>query len=114
LYPSKPPRRQLPPQDTASRFIQEFEELYGHRHINFEKCGYSEVTRRVTESDKYLLVILLSDVHDDTTGFCKEVCCDEGFQEWIHANDCLVWGGNIADSEAHTGTLSPPTTMVLT
>src|SRR5271170_1065431 len=33
---STPTRRQLPPQDTASRFVREFEELYGHRHIPFE------------------------------------------------------------------------------
>lgn len=98
-----PARRQLSPADTASRFIREFEELYGPRHIAFESRGYAEVTSAVKELEKYLLVILISEEHDDTAGFCKEICCDEGFQEWIQTNDCLVWGGNIADSEAHTG-----------
>jgi FAS-associated factor 2 len=38
------------------------------------------------------------------------VLCDEGLEEWIRTNDCVVWGGNIADSEAHTGT-SPSNTF---
>lgn len=103
---SRPTRRQLSPTDTASRFVREFEELYGSKHIPFEVGGYAEVTRRVADGDLYLLVVLISEEHDDTSTFCKEVLCDEGLEEWIQTNDCVVWGGNIADSEAHTGTPS--------
>lgn len=98
-----PARRQLPPQDTASRFIREFEELYGPDHIAFENRGYSDVTAYVKQNDLYLLVILLSDEHDDTPAFCRDVLCNDQLKEWLHSNDCVVWGGNVADSEAHTG-----------
>ena len=56
------------------------------------------------------MVVLISEEHDDTAAFCKDVLCDEALSEWIRTNDCSVWGGNIADSEAHTGTipLQPP------
>ena len=101
---STPTRRQLSPRDTASRFIREFEEVYGSKHIPFQGRGYADVTQHVKDGDLYLLVVLISEEHDDTSAFCKEVLCDEDLEQWIRTNDCVVWGGNIADSEAHTGT----------
>jgi FAS-associated factor 2 len=105
---SAPKRRQLSPQDTASRFIRVFEELYGATHIPFENRGYADVTRFVKDKDMYFVVVLLSEEHDDTPSFCKDVLCDEQLRDWLRENDCVVWGGNVADSEAHTGNpLSP-------
>jgi len=46
--------------------------------------------------------VLLSEEHDDTPQFCKEILCDEQLREWISSNDCVVWAGNVADSESHT------------
>lgn len=110
---SAPKRRQLLPQDTASRFIREFEELYGPSHIAFENRGYADVTRIVKERDMYFVVVLLSEEHDDTPSFCKDVLCDEQLRDWLHENDCLVWGGNVADSEAHTGNLLISSTSLI-
>jgi FAS-associated factor 2 len=100
---STPTRRQLPPQDTASRFVREFEELYGLRHIPFEQRGYADLTHHVKDNDVYLLVVLVSEEHDDTPAFCRDVLCDDQLSEWVRVNDVVVWGGNVADSEAHTG-----------
>jgi len=50
-----------------------------------------------------MVVVLVSEEHDDTPVFCREVLCDGVFSEWIRENECFVWGGNVADSEAHTG-----------
>lgn len=102
-----PKRRQLSPADTSSRFLREFEELYGQHHIPFAGGkGYAECTRTAKDVDRYLLVVLISEEHDDTAEFLRGVCCDEGFREWIFEEDVLVWGGNIADFEANTGTAS--------
>jgi len=106
--PTTPTRRQLSPQDTASRFIREFEERYGREHVPFEDRGYAEVTKEVRTSLRFLLVILVSEEHDDTAGFCKDVLCDVELLNWVRANECVVWAGNVADSEAHTGTPSSP------
>jgi len=100
---STPKRRQLLPQDTASRFVREFEELYGRRHIPFEQRAYADLTHHAKDNDVYLLVVLVSEEHDDTPAFCKDVLCDELLSEWVRGNDVVVWGGNVADSEAHTG-----------
>jgi len=100
---STPRRRQLPPQDTASRFVREFEERYGSEHIKFEERGYADVTKHVKENLLFLVVILVSEDHDDTPGFCKDVLCDDALREWMQSNECIVWGGNVADAEAHTG-----------
>ena len=104
--PSAPSRRQLSSQDSASRFIREFEELYGHQHIPFEAKGYTQVTQYAKDYDVFVLVVLLSDVHDDIPTFCREVLCDNVFTEWIRENECVVWGGNVADAEAYTGILT--------
>jgi FAS-associated factor 2 len=102
-FSSRPVRRQLAPRDAASRFIREFDELYGRRHIPFEDSGYAQVTRRAKENLQFLMVFLLSEEHDDTPQFCKDILCDEHLREWISSNDCVVWAGNVADSESHTG-----------
>jgi FAS-associated factor 2 len=100
----RPVRRQLAPRDAASRFIREFEELYGRRHIPFEDVGYAEATRRAKENLQFLMVVLVSEEHDDTAAFCKDVLCDDQLREWTTSNDCVIWAGNVADSESHTGT----------
>ena len=100
---SIPTRRQLASQDTACRFVREFEELYGPRHIPFEQRGYADLTHHVKQNDVYLMVVLVSEEHDDTPAFCRDVLCDEMLSEWVHGNDVVVWGGNVADSEANTG-----------
>jgi FAS-associated factor 2 len=101
---SGPSRRQLAPQDTASRFIREFEERDGSEHVKFEEHGYAAMTHSVKENLGFLVIVLLSEEHDDTAGFCKDVLCDDQLREWLPRNDCSVWGGNVADAEAHTGT----------
>jgi len=65
--------------------------------------GYAQVSQLSKEQDRYLVVVLVSEEHDDTPVFCREVLCDGAFSEWIRENECFVWGGNVADSEAHTG-----------
>lgn len=104
ILPTTPTRRQLNPQDTASRFIREFEERYGREHVPFEDRGYAEVTQQVKVNLQFLLVILVSEEHDDTAGFCRDVLCDVELLNWVRVNECVVWAGNVADSEAHTGT----------
>jgi FAS-associated factor 2 len=112
LLHTPPTRRQLSPADTASRFQREFEEVYGPQHIPFEPArGYAECTRRAKDEDRYLLVVLLSEVHDDTTSFCSDVLCDETFREWVREHEVICWAGNVADSEAHTGTTAPNTRL---
>jgi FAS-associated factor 2 len=101
--PTTPSRRQLSPRDTASRFLREFEERYGREHIPFDDRGYAEVTQQVKTSLQFLMVILVSEEHDDTAAFCKDVLCDVELLTWVRANECVVWAGNVADSEAHTG-----------
>jgi FAS-associated factor 2 len=102
---SIPKRRQLAPQDTASRFVREFEERYGRNHVKFEERGYADVAKHVKENLLFLVVILVSEEHDDTPAFCKDVLCDDAMKEWLQSNECIIWGGNVADAEAHTGIL---------
>jgi len=72
-------------------------------NIPFEQHGYADSMHHVKENDVYLLVVLVSEEHDDTPAFCRGVLCDEMLSEWVQGNDVVVWGGNVADSEANTG-----------
>ncbi|KAL4895767.1 hypothetical protein BDV59DRAFT_144122 [Aspergillus ambiguus] len=96
-------RRPLGPQDTAARFIREFEEEYGSNAIGFLENGYNMALERAHRELKFLLVVLLAPEHDDTNGWVRDTLLSREVTEFVSdaQNDVLVWGGNVQDSEAY-------------
>lgn len=47
-----------------------------------------------------MVVILTSEVHDDTPAM-YDIMCDDGLRTFILDHDILVWAGNVAESEAY-------------
>ncbi|PGH15963.1 hypothetical protein AJ79_02130 [Helicocarpus griseus UAMH5409] len=96
-------RRPLGPKDTASRFIREFEEEYGSHDIPFLENGYNMALEKAHQELKFLLVILLSPEHDDTSNWVRETLLSNEVVEFINdpSNQLLVWAGNVRDSEAY-------------
>ncbi|KAJ5819365.1 hypothetical protein N7474_004956 [Penicillium riverlandense] len=96
-------RRALGPKDTAARFIREFEEEYGSHTIPFLENGYNMALEKAQRDLKFLLVILMSPEHDDTTGWVRDTLLAPEVVEFINdpQNNLLVWGGNVRDSEAY-------------
>ncbi|KAH8699009.1 hypothetical protein BGW36DRAFT_426689 [Talaromyces proteolyticus] len=95
-------RRALGPKDTAARFIREFEEEYGSHPLPFMENGYNMALERAHRELKFLVVVLLSPEHDDTTTWVKETLLSNEVAEYINdpSNEILLWGGNVQDSEA--------------
>lgn len=96
-------RRALGPKDTAARFIREFEEEYGAHSLPFLENGYNMALEKAHRDLKFLMVVLLSPEHDDTTSWVTETLLSREVTEYINdpSNEILLWGGNVQDSEAY-------------
>jgi FAS-associated factor 2 len=96
-------RRPLGPKDTAARFIREFEEEYESHSIPFLENGYNMALEKSHRDLKFLLVILFSPEHDDTSSWVRDTLLAPEVAEFINdpQNNLLVWGGNVRDSEAY-------------
>ncbi|MCJ1353352.1 MAG: hypothetical protein MMC33_003338 [Icmadophila ericetorum] len=96
-------RRPLNPRDTAARFIREFEEGYGSHSLKFFENGYAQAYDLAKKDLKFLLVVLMSPEHDDTTTFVRETLLATEVTDFINntQNNIILWAGNVQDSEAY-------------
>lgn len=104
LGQSRPSRRQLPPADTARRFIREFEETYTpNPPLPFVESGYNLALENCKKEGKFLLVVLLSPSHDDTHTWVRETLMSSKLYQFLqsHRHELLLWGGNVHDAEGY-------------
>ncbi|KAL9103817.1 MAG: hypothetical protein Q9163_001171 [Psora crenata] len=96
-------RRPLSPRDTAARFAREFEEDYGSHNLHFFEGGYAQAYDLAKKDLKFLLVLLISPEHDDTSSFVRETLLSPEVTEYINGqhDDLVLWAGNVQDSEAY-------------
>ena len=96
-------RRPLSPRDTAARFAREFEEDYGTHNLKFFEGGYAQAHDLAKKDLRFLLVVLVSPEHDDTSTFVHETLLSSEVTEYINGqqNDLILWAGNVQDSEAY-------------
>ena len=102
-YRSWPSRRPLPPADNARRFIREFSEEYGANDLPFAENGFNLSLDTAKQDLKFLLVVLLSPNHDDTTSWVRETLLTNQFNQFLtsHKDAIHLWGGNVQDAEAY-------------
>lgn len=100
---SRTGRRSLNPRDTASRFTREFEEEYGNHGLHFFDRGYAQAYDLAKKELKFLLVVLFSPEHDDTSTFVRETLLSQEVVDYINdpQNKIILWAGNVQDSEAY-------------
>lgn len=96
-------RRPLNSRDTAARFIREFEEEYGPNQAPFFESGYAQAFDAAKRDLKFLLVVLLSPEHDDTSSFVRDTLLSTEVTTFFESqrNNILLWAGNIQDPEAY-------------
>lgn len=96
-------RRPLNPRDTAARFAREFEEEYGTHSLQFFEEGYARAFDLAKKELKFLLVILISLEHDDTSSFVRGTLLSPEVVSFINdsRNNILLWAGTVQDSEAY-------------
>ncbi|KAI0201860.1 UBX domain-containing protein [Astrocystis sublimbata] len=96
-------RRMLLPPDTAARFRREFEEEYGTSALPFHEGGFAQALDLAKRDLKFLLIVLMSPEHDDTEVFTRDTLLAPEVVAFINdpANNIVLWGGNVLDSEAY-------------
>ncbi|KAI0423808.1 UBX domain-containing protein [Xylaria sp. FL1042] len=96
-------RRMLMPPDTAARFRREFEEEYGTNALPFHEGGFAQALDLAKRDLKFLLIVLMSPEHDDTEPFTRDTLLAPEVTNFINdpANNIILWGGNVLDSEAY-------------
>ncbi|KYK57020.1 uncharacterized protein DCS_04027 [Drechmeria coniospora] len=96
-------RRMLMPRDTAARFKREFDEEYGPNELPFFEGGLAQAHDLAKKDVKFLLVLLMSPEHDDTSSFVRDTLLSAEVTEFVKnpANNMVLWGGNVLDSEAY-------------
>ncbi|GAP89943.1 putative UBX domain-containing protein [Rosellinia necatrix] len=96
-------RRMLMPPDTAARFRREFEEEYGSNALPFHEGGFAQALDLAKRDLKFLLIVLMSPEHDDTEFFTRDTLLAPEVVSFINdpANNIVLWGGNVLDSEAY-------------
>ncbi len=96
-------RKPLNPRDTAARFAREFEEEYGSHSLQFFENGYAQAYDLAKAELKFLLVVLISPEHDDTSTFVRETLLSQEVIDYVNEprNNILLWAGNVQDSEAY-------------
>ena len=103
-------RKPLNPQDTAARFMREFEEEYGVTHgtLPFQESGYAQAFDKAKRELKYLVAVLLSPEHDDTPYFIRETLLAPEFVQFVKQpeNNILLWAGTVQDAEAYQVSLA--------
>ncbi|KAI0012042.1 hypothetical protein F4779DRAFT_570173 [Xylariaceae sp. FL0662B] len=96
-------RRMLMPRDTAARFKREFEEEYGNSNLPFYEGGFAQALDLAKKDLKFLLIVLMSPEHDDMESFTRDTLLSPEVVSFINdpANNIVLWGGNVLDSEAY-------------
>lgn len=96
-------RRPLNTRDTAARFIREFEEEYGSHQLPFFESGYAAAFDLAKKNLQYLLVVLISPEHDETSSFVRDTLLSPEVVAFIRdpSNNIILWAGNVQDSEAY-------------
>ncbi|KAL6707531.1 UBX domain-containing protein 10 [Coniothyrium glycines] len=96
-------RRTLNPRDTAARFIREFEEEYGPHQLPFFESGYASAFDLAKKNLQFLLVVLISPEHDDTTSFIRNTLLSPEVVSFIRNpdNNIILWAANVQDAEAY-------------
>lgn len=96
-------RKMLLPRDSAARFKREFEEEYGSDQLPWFEGGFAQAHDLAKKEIKFLLVVLMSPEHDDTAAFARDVLLAPEVAAFLAdpANNIILWGGNVLDSEAY-------------
>lgn len=101
--PNTTGRRPLKPRDSAARLKREFEEEYGPNELPFYDGGYAQALDLAKKDLKFLLILLISAEHDDTSTFNRETLLSTEVTAFINdpANNIILWVGDVRDSEAY-------------
>ena len=81
---------------------REFEEEYGPNRLPFFEGGYAQALDQAKKDLKFLLVVLMSPEHDDTSAFVHDALLSDRIQQYVNdPSRFLLWVGDVRDAEAY-------------
>ncbi|KAJ7254687.1 hypothetical protein B0H12DRAFT_1183952 [Mycena haematopus] len=72
---------------------------------DFTLGTYEEALRTCQRDARIACIVLVSEEHDDVPEFKRTTLTDPTLVRLLHANDILVWGGDVRDREAYSASL---------
>ncbi len=83
--------------------MREFEEDYGSHSLPILENGYAQALDQAKRDLKFLLVVLISPEHDDTSSFVRQTLLSPEVTNYVNnpSNNILLWAGSVQDSEAY-------------
>ena len=83
--------------------MREFEEEYGSHSLQLFDGGYAQAYDLAKKELKFLLVLLISPEHDDTSTFVRETLLSQEVVTYVNdpRNGIILWAGSVQDSEAY-------------
>ncbi|KAL9611513.1 MAG: hypothetical protein Q9167_003837 [Letrouitia subvulpina] len=96
-------RRPLSSKETASKFARQFEEEYGTNSLPFFEGSYAQAYDLAKRDLKFLLVVLISPEHEDTSSFVRTTLLSQEVTSYISnpRNKVILWAGDVQDAEAY-------------
>ncbi|CAG8954276.1 hypothetical protein HYFRA_00005896 [Hymenoscyphus fraxineus] len=96
-------RRPLSPADAAQRVQREFTEEHGENELPWPTFGYATSLDHTKREYGFLLVVLISPEHDDTSTFCRDVLMNTEVTAFLRDPNNMIrlWIGDIRDAEAY-------------
>ena len=96
-------RRTLNSQETATRFVHELEREYGPNLLTFRESGYAQAFDLAQKDLKFLLIVLLSPEHGDTSSFVKETLLSPEVVDFVTdpTSNIILWGGSVSYPEPY-------------
>ncbi|KAJ7432072.1 hypothetical protein B0H11DRAFT_2179967 [Mycena galericulata] len=72
---------------------------------DFTLGTYEDALRVCQRDTRIACIVLVSEEHDDVPEFKRTTLTDPTLVRLLHANNILVWGGDVRDREAHSAAL---------
>ncbi|WAQ90929.1 hypothetical protein PtA15_13A329 [Puccinia triticina] len=109
------PMPRTDPRTAAERWVRELEEELQARSSyttaqpgdpaiprlpEFLLLGYDDAVQKAREELKVLMVVLVSEEHDDVYQFKRGTLMDEELLNLLRTKDILVWGGDVKERDA--------------
>ncbi|KAG9234503.1 hypothetical protein BJ875DRAFT_441229 [Amylocarpus encephaloides] len=96
-------RRPLSPSDASQRVQRELAEEYGEIELPWSNVGYATSLDHIKREFSFLLVVLISPEHDDTSTFCRETLMNPEVVAFLHDPNNMIrlWVGDVRDAEAY-------------
>ncbi|KAI9832308.1 MAG: hypothetical protein M1826_001994 [Phylliscum demangeonii] len=94
--------RPLSPRETASRYVRWFQEEYGPTKLPFHEDGYAQALDLAKKELRFLIVILMSPEHDNTSSFVRSTLLSQEVVDYLTSprHHILLWGGSVQEADA--------------